>query len=350
MSSENKMYEIKSFDMEKRFRDDYAIALIGRRGTGKTTVILNILHAIRHFQWGVIMCGTNKTLVEYSKRIPDCFCYKGLDTKLLDAILDHQNIKFLSGQPCEPIFVILDDLSFNRKALTANATVAEYLMNGRNANVFFVISMQDCKQVGPDFRDQFDIVFIMPAKKEKTVERIYEGYNTCFDSFKEFKQVFRACAPVKGSAMVVEVTGVDTKVEDTIFHYKSKLPDYWDRVDSKGEMVRWKVGGDWWKYHQSNYNKNWFMNVVDERDRKSSLHVRLQPSSEDRHGIAMSRGRARGRGGARGRGSMSVGKSEGARSQRLLQGASAAAGLGGGDMSDSSGSASSRSDQSDDDS
>jgi len=262
MANQTKHFTIRSFDIEKGLKPDYAIAVVGRRGTGKTWMILNIMHAIRNFKWGIVMCGSEKTLKKYSERVPDLFCYKGLNVGVLKQVLDHQNASIAQNKPCHPVFVILDDLSYDKRSIISNPVVSEYLMNGRHANVFFIISMQDCKQVSPEYRDQFDLVFLMTAKKVPTMERLYKTFNTCFDSFNEFKTVFRACAPGKGHAMVIDVSAVDPDVADGVFRCHSKNPDSWDYIDSSGKLQQWRIGSEWWNFHDSKYNNKWFLDQL----------------------------------------------------------------------------------------
>ena len=77
---------VYNFDMSK-IADDAVVVAIGRRGSGKTTVITDLLYHKRHFQWGVVMTGTEANTEHYKQFIPELFIYDGFRQDILDALI-----------------------------------------------------------------------------------------------------------------------------------------------------------------------------------------------------------------------------------------------------------------------
>ena len=62
-------FNIKRFDMSK-LKDHKTVVVIGRRGTGKTTLITDILHAKRNLPAGIVVSGTEIGNNYYSQFVP----------------------------------------------------------------------------------------------------------------------------------------------------------------------------------------------------------------------------------------------------------------------------------------
>ena len=68
----------------------HTVGIFGRRGSGKTTVTMNILQHKVRVPRGLVMCPTPEAIVVYSDSIPMCFIYDYFDEGVITRIMDFQ--------------------------------------------------------------------------------------------------------------------------------------------------------------------------------------------------------------------------------------------------------------------
>ena len=66
--------QLKKFDPSK-IGDDKVCVFIGKRGTGKSTLVTDIMYYKKHIPVGIVMSGTEDGNHYYRQFVPDLFIY-----------------------------------------------------------------------------------------------------------------------------------------------------------------------------------------------------------------------------------------------------------------------------------
>ena len=82
--------ELKKFDISK-IEDDAVMAFIGRRRTGKSVIVKDILYHKRHIPFGTVISGTEAGNGFYGNHIPKLFIHDEYNTAIIENILKRQN-------------------------------------------------------------------------------------------------------------------------------------------------------------------------------------------------------------------------------------------------------------------
>lgn len=147
------------FKMEN-MKIDTRVAIIGPPGSGKTTIIKEILYYFQNvLNTVMIFSGSEELNDVYKKIVPDLFIYKDVDEDTLKRFLfRQQNIKHELGSdsPEMPAAIIIDDCMGN-KSWTRFNTTAEIFKNGRHFKTFLLVTLQHCM----DLSAELQIVWIM---------------------------------------------------------------------------------------------------------------------------------------------------------------------------------------------
>ena len=173
--------ELKKFDPNK-IKNDSVVVFIGKRNTGKSYCMKDILSYNRDIPVGVVVSPTEKANGYFEKFIPKMLIYDELDEKLVSKYLNRQiNItnnrkreltKHGSSTVDPRSFLILDDCMYN-KSIMSDKNIRCIFMNGRHYKIFLLITMQHGLGLPPDLRSNIDYVFIFRNNIVKEREKIY---------------------------------------------------------------------------------------------------------------------------------------------------------------------------------
>jgi hypothetical protein len=78
--------------------DDKVCVFIGKRGTGKSTLVTDILYHKKHLPAGVVMSATEEGNHWYQQFIPDLFIYGEYDKDIIERVIDRQR-KMVNMKP-----------------------------------------------------------------------------------------------------------------------------------------------------------------------------------------------------------------------------------------------------------
>lgn len=132
--------DIKYWD-PSTMRDGAVVLIVGRRGSGKSTVAADILSYKRDSQRGICISGTERENEYWGKHIPNCFIhYDYKDSITKDLFSMQKKCKKRLGH-CEPAFAIYDDIMFDKRFVKSKYT-RQVFMNGRHSNIFCLVTAQ----------------------------------------------------------------------------------------------------------------------------------------------------------------------------------------------------------------
>ena len=226
--------ELKKFDMKKiTFKPNESqgpvIVLIGRRDTGKSFLVRDLLYYHQDIPIGTVISGTEAGNGFYGKMVPKLFIHDEYNTAIIENILKRQKIvvkqikkeKEAYGRSnIDPrTFVILDDCLYDN-SWAREKLMRLLFMNGRHWKVMLVITMQYPLGVPPNLRTNIDYTFILREPYIANRKRIYENFAGMFPTFESFCQVMDQCTE-NYECLVVSNNAKSNRLEDQIFWYKA---------------------------------------------------------------------------------------------------------------------------------
>jgi hypothetical protein len=225
--------ELRKFDPTK-IKSDSVVVFIGKRNTGKSYCMKDILSYNRDIPVGVVVSPTERANGYFEKFIPKMLIYDDLEEKIVSKFLSRQiNItkdrkKELEKHGSSTIdpraFLILDDCMYN-KAVTKDKNIRCIFMNGRHYKIFLLITMQHGLGLPPDLRSNIDYVFIFRNNIVKECEKIYNHYAGMFPTFDVFNQVMNQCTE-NFECLVIDNKIQSNNINDNVYWYKAQDSNY----------------------------------------------------------------------------------------------------------------------------
>ena len=243
--------QIKKFD-PKSIDPCRICVFIGRRATGKSILVTDILYHMRKIPMGVVMSGTEESNEHYKEYVPDSFIYGQFEPPVVEKIIKHQQgmLKKLKASekedykdPKHNVFMLLDDCMFDNK-WTRDVNMRSVFMNGRHYRIFFMLTLQYCMDLPPSLRGQIDYVFILRENIIENKMKLYKHFFGIFPNFESFNEVLTQCTE-NYECLVLNNRSTSNKIEDVVFWYKAKV----GRKFRMGSSALWE-------HHKRNYDKN----------------------------------------------------------------------------------------------
>lgn len=235
-------FNIKKFDMKSIPQDAVAV-FIGRRRTGKSTLVRDLLYHHQAMPAGTVISGTEESNSFYSKMIPPIFIHGEYNPMILANYVKRQKLIMarivketeagMQSRIDPRSFLILDDCMYD-DSWTHDKNIRYLFMNGRWLKVFFIITMQYPLGIQPALRTNVDFVFILREPYPSNRKRIYENYGGAFPTFEFFCQVMDQCTQ-NYECLVINNATQSNKLDDCIFWYKASMhgdfrigaPEFW---------------------------------------------------------------------------------------------------------------------------
>jgi hypothetical protein len=226
--------KLKKFDMT-RIKHDKVVVMIGKRETGKSFLIKDLLWHHQNIPCGTVISGTEGANQFYSKIVPPLFVHEAYSPLVLSNVLKRQKligkkiVKDLSERGTTSIdprnFLILDDCLFDTSWIR-DTNVRYLFMNGRHVHTMFVIAMQYAMGIPPSLRTNIDYIFILRENIVNNRRKLYEQYAGMFPDFDSFCQVMNQCTE-NYECLVIDNNAKSNKLEDQVFWYKAApRPDF----------------------------------------------------------------------------------------------------------------------------
>lgn len=221
--------ELKKFDPSK-IKSDSVVVFIGKRNTGKSYCMKDILNYHRDLPVGIVISPTERANGYFEKFIPKMLLYDECEEKTIKKFLDRQisitkerniEMKKMGSSNIDPrAFLILDDCLYDKKWVN-DKNIRCIFMNGRHYKIFFLITMQHALGLPPVLRSNIDYVFIFRNNIFKEREKIYHHYAGMFPSFEVFNQVMNQTTE-NFECLVIDNKIQSNKLEDQVFWYKAQ--------------------------------------------------------------------------------------------------------------------------------
>ena len=229
MTLELKKFNMKNISFKPNENKGPVIVLIGRRDTGKSFLVRDLLYYHQDIPIGTVISGTEAGNGFYSEHVPKLFIHDEYNSGIIENILKRQRSvlkqvkKEMAAYKRSTIdprtFVILDDCLYDNK-WAKDKMMRLMFMNGRHWKIMLIITMQYPLGVPPNLRTNIDYVFILREPYITNRKRIFENYAGMFPTFESFCQVMDQCTE-NYECLVVNNNAKSNKLQDQIFWYKA---------------------------------------------------------------------------------------------------------------------------------
>ena len=234
---------LRKFDITD-IKNDKICVFIGKRETGKSFLIRDLLYYHQNIPIGTVIAGTEGANAFYGKIIPNLFIHETYHSEIVQKALKRQQLVLKKTQKdiqtsgyskIDPrAFLILDDCLFDNKWVK-DPNIRCLFMNGRHYQILFLITMQYALGLPPSLRTNVDYVFILRENFVSNRRRLYEHYAGMFPTFDVFNQVMDKCTE-DFECLVIHNTSQSNKLEDQVFWYKADphpnfrigAPEFWE--------------------------------------------------------------------------------------------------------------------------
>lgn len=235
------------------------IVLIGRRDTGKSYLVRDLLYYYQDIPVGTVISGTEEGNGFYGKMVPQMFIHNEYNSTIISNILQRQKGVIQSSQQQQlaagsagggernnngnridtRCFVIMDDCLYDGK-WTNDKMIRLMFMNGRHWGIMLIITMQYPLGIPPTLRTNIDYVFILREPYIANRRRIYENYAGMFNTFESFCQVMDQCTE-NYECLVINNNSKSNTLSDMIFWYKAdQHPEF-----KLGSKQFWELSNDY---------------------------------------------------------------------------------------------------------
>ena len=244
---------LKKFKMSS-ITEDSVVLFIGKRQTGKSFLVRDLLYHHKTLPIGTVVSGTEGANEFYSKIVPSLFIHGELEPKTISNVLQRQKLVLRNMKQqfeqwgstnIDPrAFLILDDCLYD-KSWVKDKNIRCMFMNGRHYKLLFIITMQYALGIPPNLRTNVDYVFILRENIYANRKRLYESYAGMFPNLDMFNQIMDQCTE-NYECLVIHNNAKSNKLEDQVFWYKANIcPDF-------------RIGASqFWNYHTNNFNKQY---------------------------------------------------------------------------------------------
>ncbi len=232
--------QLKRFDPTK-IGSDKVCLFIGKRGTGKSTLVTDIMYHKRNIPSGVVMSATEDGNHYYKQYVPDLFIYGSYNKETIENIIERQKHNINTYGNTHPVFILMDDCMYDKSCMK-DECIRQLFMNGRHWKIFFLLTTQYCMDLPPGLRANIDYVFVLRENVIQNREKLWKSFFGVFPTFNMFQQVMDACTE-NYECLVIDNTSKSNKLNECVYYYKSAI------------RPPFKIGSQsMWEAHKKFYN------------------------------------------------------------------------------------------------
>jgi hypothetical protein len=221
-------FEMRKFDMRKMCADSTCV-FIGKRATGKSWVLKDMMYHLREIPMGIVISPTECANRFFGNFIPGILIYEEYHPDIIAKFVDRQRkitdqynqekLKYGRTDIDPRAFLILDDCMYD-KAWVNDKNMRFLFMNGRHINAQLSITLQYSISLGPALRGNCDFVFICRENIISMREKLYKSFAGMFPTFDVFNQVMNQCTQ-NYEVLVIDNRTQSNALSDQVFWYKA---------------------------------------------------------------------------------------------------------------------------------
>ena len=220
--------QLKKFDISS-IASDSVVVMIGKRNTGKSFLIKDMMYYHRDIPVGTVISATEGANKFFSSIVPPVFIHDQYTPAVVENTVKRQKIlqkkvdqQLATTGRCNidmRSFLIMDDCLFDN-SWAKDTNIRLIFLNGRHHKLFFCLTMQYPLGIPPFLRTQIDYIFILRENIVSNRKRVYDNYAGMFPTFDAFCQVADQCTE-NYECLVIHNNAKSNKIEDQVFWYKA---------------------------------------------------------------------------------------------------------------------------------
>jgi hypothetical protein len=210
-------------------KDNSIVVLIGKRDTGKSWLVKDLLWHHQDIPVGTVISPTEMANKFYSNMVPSLFIHDNVSPDLMHSVVKRQklitkkvskDIKMRGATNIDPrAFVVMDDCLYDR-SWVSDENIRYLFFNGRHVKMLVLITMQHPLGMPPNLRTNIDYVFVLRENIISNRKRIYDHYCGMFPSFDSFCQILSQTTE-NYECLVINNNAKSNRIEDQVFWYKA---------------------------------------------------------------------------------------------------------------------------------
>jgi hypothetical protein len=260
-------FRIKTFKLSDMVENP-SIVMVAKRGSGKSFVTKAIMEELKDIPVGIVISPTDSNSKFFAKFFPETFVYHKYDSNILEKLLFRQEQMLDKNEQYNKkgkkidtrAMLVMDDCLASKGSWTNDQEIAEIFFNGRHKHLTYILTMQTPLGLKPEFRTNFDYVFLLADDVKSNLKKLYIHYAGMFDNLQAFIAVFNEVTKDFGCLVIIN-RGARESLDDKIGWYKA--PNL-----RKKEIV-WGCK-KFRRFHQKFFNENW----KKDQTRKKYEHLR----------------------------------------------------------------------------
>ena len=231
--------ELKKFDMNCINFETGAplIFIIGRRSTGKSVLVRDLLHHHKDVSMSTIVSETESvTSPFYVDIVPKSWIHDVYKPKIIENVLRRQKVvlkqikaetKNGKSSSIDPRHIVVLDDCFYDHLWYKNKMMKLIFMQGIHWKTMLIITMQYPLGIPPDLRINVDYIFILKETSYSIRRRLYNYYASAIPSFEIFNDIMDNTTE-NFECLVINNRIRSTNLEGRLFWYKAdhSIPDF----------------------------------------------------------------------------------------------------------------------------
>lgn len=200
------------------------IVIIGKRNTGKSVLVTDLLHRFKSMPAIVVMSGTEGGNRHFQNYVPDSFVYNSFSPTAIQNVISRQQKLLDRGKSREEaaILVVLDDCSYDKRGMGSDKGLRYMFMNGRHLGITTIVTTQYSMDISPGLRYNVDFVFAFKDNSVTNKEKLYRNFFGVMNKARDFYAVYDKVT-VGYDSLVLNNMSRSNKINEQIFWYRATV-------------------------------------------------------------------------------------------------------------------------------